>query len=73
MFVKFEILVGTVTLTGTVHGESGNWSVAVKSGSETLSDETAERSWHTLFDELVAEACAKARRNQQRLAAGAMR
>ena len=73
MFMKFEVLAGAVTVAGSVSGERGNWAVRITSGSETLEDETCERSWHALFDELVAEACANARRHRQKLATGAAR
>ena len=73
MFMKFEVLTGAVTVTGTVDGERGNWHVALKAGSETFEDASCERSWHSLFDELLAEACASARRHRQKLATGAAR
>jgi hypothetical protein len=74
MLMKGEALIGTFTLAFTVSGERGNWTVAVSGPSgETLQDETCERSWHVLFDELLAEACAAARRQRTALASGARR
>lgn len=74
MFMKFEILSGAVTVSGSVSGERGNWAIRVvpsDTGSKVAEDQTTERSWHNLFDEMVAEALADARRQRMALASGA--
>jgi hypothetical protein len=74
MFMKFEILSGSVTVSGAVSGERGDWTVKVLAsdfGSKVIEDQSTESSWHGLFDELVAEALADARRQRMALASGA--
>jgi hypothetical protein len=74
MFLKFEILSGAVTVSGSVSGERGDWTVRVApsdTGSKVAEDQTTESSWHNLFDEMVAEALADARRQRMALASGA--
>ena len=65
MFLKFEALVGTVTLTGTVSGQRGEWAVSITApGSITTSDETTERTWFPLFSEMLAAAADGANRRR---------
>jgi hypothetical protein len=65
MFMRFEILTGTVTLTGSVSGERGNWTVRVTSpGGDTAKDETTERTWFPLWTELVTTASENAKRRR---------
>jgi hypothetical protein len=74
MFMKFEILSGAVTVSGSVSGERGSWAVRVAPSdvaSKVVEDQTTASSWHELFDELVAEALADARRQRMALASGA--
>jgi hypothetical protein len=74
MFMKFEILSGAVTVGGSVSGERGDWTIRVApsdAASKVVEDQTAASSWHELFDELVAEALAHARRQRMALASGA--
>jgi hypothetical protein len=57
MFLKFEALVGTITLTGTVSGKRGEWAVTITApGGITRSDETVEKDWAPLFNEMLAAA-----------------
>jgi hypothetical protein len=53
MFMKFEILSGAVTVSASVSGERGDWTVRVAPsdiGSKVAEDQTTESSWHTLFE-----------------------
>ena len=46
MFIKGEVLNGTITLGFTVSGERGDWKVRITSpGGITIEDETTERHW----------------------------
>jgi hypothetical protein len=57
MFMKFEVLTGTVTLSGTVSGKRGDWTVRITSpGGVTTEDQTTERTWFPLWTELVSAA-----------------
>ena len=50
MYMTFSVLVGTVTLTGSVSGKRGEWAVTITApGGYTRSDETTERTWFPLF------------------------
>ena len=74
MFIKLEILEDTVTLTGTVHGKRYEWEVILTSPSgEVFKDQTGEREWHTLYNELFESALADARRSRMKLASGGRR
>ena len=57
MLLKFEALIGTVTLTGTVSGKRGEWAVTITApGGHTKTDETTERTWFPLFSEMLTAA-----------------
>ena len=57
MLLKFEALIGTVTLTGTVSGKRNEWSVTVTTpGGSSKTDETVERDWAPLLNEMLASA-----------------
>jgi len=57
MLLKFECLVGTVTLNGTVHGKRNAWSITVTApGGITKTDETVESDWAPLLNEMLASA-----------------
>ena len=48
---------GTHTLGFTVSGERGGWTVRITSpGGITIEDETTERHWHLLFNEMLTKA-----------------
>jgi len=54
MLLKFECLIGTVTLTGAVSGKRYEWQVTVSApGGITRTDETVERHWAPLLDEML--------------------
>jgi hypothetical protein len=57
MLLKFEALIGTVTLTGSVSGKRGEWAITVNGpGGFTRSDETVEKDWAPLLNEMLAAA-----------------
>jgi hypothetical protein len=57
MFLKFEALIGTVTMTGSVSGKRNEWSVSVTGpGGVTKTDETVEKDWSPLLNEMLAAA-----------------
>jgi hypothetical protein len=57
MFIRGEALIGTFTFGFTIHGQRGEWKVSV-TGPNGLnkSDETVERDWAPLLNELLASA-----------------
>ena len=57
MFLKFEALIGTVTLKGTVSGKRNEWMISVTSpGGITKTNETVEKDWAPLLNEMLAAA-----------------
>jgi hypothetical protein len=65
MFLRFEVLDGTITLNGTVSGSRGAWKVSISApGCVVAEDETTERNWHTLFEEMLATAFKNASRRR---------
>ena len=65
MLMRFEILEGTITLTGTVSGSRGDWTVSVTApGNITTEDTTCERTWHPLFTEMTTSAVKLASRRR---------
>jgi hypothetical protein len=63
MFMKFEILSGVTTLTGTVSGSRGDWTVRVP-GNVTKENQTTEKLWLALFNEMVSAAFESANRRR---------
>jgi len=56
-FTKFETLVGTVTLTGTISGKPYEWTITVVApGGIVTTDETTERTPQALWDEMRSAA-----------------
>ena len=65
MFMKFEVLAGAVTVSGTVSGKRGEWAVAIEApGGVKTSDETTERTWFPLFSEMLTAAVENANRRR---------
>ena len=65
MFLKFEALIGTVTLTGSVSGKRNEWTVSITApGGFTKTDETTEKTWFPLFSEMLAAASEAALRRR---------
>ena len=65
MFLRFEVLDGTITLNGTVSGSRGDWKVSVTApGGIVTEDETTERYWHALFEEMLVTAFKNASRRR---------
>jgi hypothetical protein len=65
MFIKGDCLIGPHTFTFTVHGQRGEWKVTVIGpAGYSKSDETAERQWHSLFNEMLATAYENANRRR---------
>lgn len=65
MLIKGEALAGTVTVSFTISGNRGEWSVSVTApGNVTTSDETTERTWYPLFSEMLATAVESANRRR---------
>jgi hypothetical protein len=65
MYLKFEILEGTITLNGTIAGSRGDWTVRVTApGGVVTEDRTTERTWHALFTEMTAAAFKSAHRRR---------
>jgi len=57
MLLKFECLISTVTLTGTVSGKRNEWTVCVSGpGGYARTSETVERDWAPLLNEMLANA-----------------
>ena len=70
MFIKGEVLNGTHTLGFTISGERGDWKVRITSpGDVTTEDETTERHWFLLFNEMLTKAFDAARRRRAGLEA----
>lgn len=65
MLLKFEALIGTITLTGSVSGKRGEWCVSITApGGVVTSDETTERTWFPLFSEMLSAAFENANRRR---------
>jgi hypothetical protein len=57
MLIKGEVLISTVTLNFSVHGKRYAWVVSVSGpGGVSKTDETVERHWAPLLDELLVAA-----------------
>jgi hypothetical protein len=55
--LKFEALVSTVTLTGSIHGQRNNWTVSVNApGGITETSTTVDDDWSRLFNAMLASA-----------------
>jgi len=64
-YMKFEILRGTVTLSGTVSGKPHEWSVRVIApGNITTEGETVEKYWDELLREMLRAAYEGANRRR---------
>ena len=57
MLIKGEALISTVTLNFSVHGKRNEWTVSVSAPEgASWTDETVERHWAKLLDELLVAA-----------------
>jgi hypothetical protein len=57
MLIKGEALISTVTLNFAVHGKRHEWTVTVTApGGISKTDETVERHWAPLLDEMLVAA-----------------
>jgi hypothetical protein len=65
MFIKGEVLNGTITLGFTVSGERGDWKVRIISpGGHTSENESVEKTWFPLYTEMLTAAIDNARRRR---------
>jgi len=65
MFMKFEVLVGTVTVTGTISGKRNEWTVRIEApGGIVTTDETVELTPYPLLSEMLVAAIDNAKRRR---------
>jgi hypothetical protein len=69
MFIRGEALVDTVTISFTISGSRGDWTIQTTSpGNITKEDQTTEKTWYPLLTEMLAAAFENA--NRRRFPAG---
>jgi hypothetical protein len=65
MYIRGEALEGVTTLSFTISGQRGNWTVTVTApGNIKTEDTTCERSWDKLFREMTTAAFKTANRRR---------
>ena len=65
MFMKFEVLIGTVTVSGTISDKKNEWTVSMTApGGIVMTDETVEAGPYVLFSEMLRDAVESANRRR---------
>ena len=65
MYMTFSVLIGTVTVTGTISGKKNDWTVSMAApGAVTKTEETVEAGPYVLFSEMLRDAVENANRRR---------
>ena len=74
MFIKGEALHGVFTVSFTISGERGDWTIRTTSpGNITKEDQTTEKTWYPLLSEMLSAAFEAANRQRFLLSASEAR